>query len=75
MKGPVDTLLARYGPKVPDFATCVCHAGSAKMLDAMALGPGLEGPALHHARNVPAHCGNMASVTVLHACVTPGRPF
>jgi predicted naringenin-chalcone synthase len=37
------------------------------MLDAMALGMGLERPALRHSRNVPAHCGNVVSVTVLHA--------
>lgn len=67
VKGPVDTLLARHGLRVPDIATWVCHAGSAKMLDAMARGLGLDEPALRHARDVLAHCGNMASVTVLHA--------
>ncbi|MFF2384450.1 type III polyketide synthase [Streptomyces sp. NPDC058108] len=67
VRTPVETLLNRHGLKPEDVGTWTCHAGSRKMLDTMAEGLGVEERALRHAYEVLAHCGNMASVTVLHA--------
>ncbi|MFE5141393.1 type III polyketide synthase [Streptomyces fagopyri] len=67
VRPPVQTLLNRNGLELKDIGTWACHAGSKKMLDTMAEGLGVEEEALRHAYGVLTDCGNMASVTVLHA--------
>ncbi|MFF9851125.1 type III polyketide synthase [Streptomyces litmocidini] len=61
----VESFLAAHDLKPGDVGAWICHPGGPKVLDALAEGLGLPGPALAASRRALAAHGNLSSASVL----------
>ncbi|WP_165958789.1 3-oxoacyl-[acyl-carrier-protein] synthase III C-terminal domain-containing protein [Actinomadura sp. KC345] len=62
----VGSLLGRHGVKAGDIGAWICHPGSAKVLDHVARGLGVDRGAFQVSYDVLAQRGNMVGATVVH---------